>query len=174
MMRPLWLDFQRSEPGPRRIGTGLLLAGLVCASLLTVDYLALSGQLEAREFQVSRLQRQADMSREMQESRAEGAAPSRWDQLFGALEGASSEQVTLLALKPGSGTLQISGEAKDMGAALDYLGRLQQVPSLRQTWLTHSEIDQESPLHPLRFTLATQWKEPGQDGGLMAGQGGLP
>lgn len=185
-MRALWLDFQRAEPGRRRAGTGLLVAGLVAAAVLVVDYVAVTAGVDEIEQQVSRLRREAEQARRSAGADAALAArggprqgidealPSsrgseQWESLFAALEAAADESVTLLLLNTGATEIQIGGEARNMVAAMDYVKRLQSATAFSNPHLTQSEVVQEHPQHPLRFALAAQWRESGREGGREGG-----
>lgn len=181
-MRALWLDFQRAEPGRRRAGTGLLLAGLVASAVLLADYVGVVGEVDEMELQVSRLRREAEQIRRLAGADAASMARggqrpatdepalsshdvAQWESLFSTLESAADETVTLLALNTGATEIQISGEAQNMAAATDYVKRLQSATAFSNPHLTQSELVQEHPQHPLRFALAAQWRESGREGG---------
>lgn len=176
-MRALWLDFQRPEPGRHRAGIALLAAGLGLSAILLVDYVNVLGRIDELEFQVSRLQRDTDASLrtagDAERSPVRGVlqhaasdepersyrSEAQWENLFAALEAAAGDNVTLLSLHAGTGDIQIGGEAKNIGAATDYVKRLQSAGPLGNPHLTQSEVVSDHPQRPLRFMLAAQWLE---------------
>ncbi|HEX5804278.1 MAG TPA: PilN domain-containing protein [Azospira sp.] len=203
MIAPLWLDYQRADPGRRRAGVLLLGAGVLAGSLLFGYYADLVAEQEAVQQAVSRLQRAA--ARALPAAAAgvpasgggatqavaftgNGTAPAAlprsaaaWEALFAALEAAGDESVTLLGLQPGGGQLAIAGEARDLPAAMDYLTRLQSAPVFAEVRLTQSEIVVAHPQRPLRFALQASWRgEPAaasdaqQPAGQPAGQPAEP
>ena len=89
------------------------------------------------------------------------ASPSaaRWESLLVSLEAAGNESVTLLALEPGARDISISGEASDLGAALDYVKRLQNAAVFADAHLVKHELIKENPYRPVRFTLLAGWRE---------------
>lgn len=85
-----------------------------------------------------------------------------WDDLFRAIETASSDKVALLAVEPDSqrGDLSISGEAADYQAILAYLTRLDQPGRLQGVHLVRHEIKQDDPQRPVTFTISATWRPP--------------
>lgn len=162
-MPPVWLDFQCPPPGYHWPGRLLLAAGLLTGSLLLGRFAALGSALEAAERTLAQLQRAvARQEAAAAEGRAGAAAPqapsaARWERLFAALEGAADEGVTLLALAPGAGAVTLGGEARDIGAVLDYAQRLQSAAVLGEVQLVRHEVVADSPYRPLRFTLRADW-----------------
>jgi Tfp pilus assembly protein PilN len=185
-MRALWLDFQRAEPGRRLAGTGLLVAGLLVSGLLLADYVSVVAETDELEHEVSRLRKEADQARRMagedgallthggkrqvaDDQASSGHEVAQWESLFNSLESAADESVTLLALNTGTTEIQISGEAKNIAAAMDYVKRLQPATVFSNPHLTQSEVVQEHPQHPVRFALAASWKESGRERGQEGG-----
>lgn len=171
VMPLLWLDYQRAFPGRHWPGLLLLAAGvLLCGSLLMTSFL-LDDEVAATGQQVLRLQREIERRRLFAEtgkpvagapeSALRPASPSaaRWDALLGALEGAGDDSVTLLTLDPGVRDLLIAGEARDLGAALDYVTRLQSAAVFAEVYLLKHELLTENPYRPVRFTLRAGWRE---------------
>src|SRR5262249_6385984 len=72
-----------------------------------------------------------------------------WSELFGALEGATSEQVAILAVEPDpkNGKVTISGEGKDYLAALTYVLELSRSKALSGVQLVRHETRPEDPQH---------------------------
>lgn len=164
-MHPLWLDYQRADPTRRRPGLALLGVGILAVLLTGVDYLAVAAERDDAQAQVDAL-RQTAASRPAPSSGAAAASATppagrsarRWDALFSALEAASNDDVTLLSLHPTDKEIQLTGEAKDFTASMDYLQRLQSQPVLANARVTQSETVAENPHHPLRFSLVADWR----------------
>lgn len=166
-MRPLWLDYRQETPGQQRGGWALLALGIAVAAVLATHFFSLQAEQDALQLQVSHLRREAEKERQAAGSGATlAAAPvaashplGSWDSLFTSLEGAGDDTVTLLSILPGPKEVQITGEAHDLGAALDYVKRLQTAPGVANAHLTQSEVVEANPQRPVRFSLAANWKE---------------
>lgn len=169
-MRSLWLDYQQDAPGRQRPGLLLLVASLVLTTLLLAQYFAVAGKLTDTGAQVSKLKHGAERQRlfgstdgSRPDTGGQQNSPSisadRWESLFTSLENAGSDSMTLLSLEPGSREISITGEARDIAAAMDYVQRLQSATIFANAHLTESEIVREHPRHPVRFTLIADWRE---------------
>lgn len=167
---PLWLDYQRLPPGRRLPGLVLLIVGLGLAGGLLLLSLDVSSELASTEEHLAKLKQAAEHQRfsagatgALPEDKAGGLPPgtpaSRWESLLAALETANDDAVTLLSLTPGEREIVITGEAKDLGAALDYARRLQNAPAIAQAYLAKHEVVREHPQRPVRFTLLAAWRE---------------
>lgn len=182
MIPRLWLDYQRPDPS-RRI-PGLIVLGIgVAASIGEIlSYSSATAELEASQASVTRLRRDtaqppssdgfrprpADLSGNeapLAAARPSASAPAvaytraRWELLFSSLEAAAAESVTLLALRPESRDVKLTGEAVNLDAALDYLTRLQSGNAFGKVYLTQSEVVREHPQRPVKFTLVAEWRE---------------
>ena len=64
-----------------------------------------------------------------------------WDELFAALESASTQGVVLASIEPdvGKGTVTISGDGKDYLAALSYVSNLSRTQGLERVELVRHE-----------------------------------
>ena len=84
-----------------------------------------------------------------------------WEKLFGALESAASDRVTLVAVEPDakSGTVKISGEGRDYPAVLDYVVQLRANPTLAGAHLVKHEARQDGPQGSVAFSVAAAWGE---------------
>jgi hypothetical protein len=82
-----------------------------------------------------------------------------WDNLFGALESAATDQVALLAIEPDpkSGTVVISAEGKDYAAALSYVLELSRAKTLSQVHLVKHELQESDPQRPVAFSVSASW-----------------
>lgn len=172
-VQPLWLDYQRPLPGRNGPGFLLLAVGLLLAGLLLAQSMSITAELTATEQQVSRLKRESERRRllasvgrqeqdAVTETRLSSPSASRWESLLTSLENAGNDSVTLLGLEPGSREISISGEARNLGAALDYVQRLQGASVFAEVHLARHEIVMENPYRPVRFTLQAGWREASQ------------
>jgi hypothetical protein len=169
-MQPLWLDYQRPFPGRHWPGFLLLGAGLLLFGGLLMHSFSLADEIAASEKQVLRLKREIDRQRLLAETGkpATGApdgapgptSPSaaRWEALLLALESASDDSLTLLAIEPGPREISISGEARDLGASLDYVKRLQNFAVFADVHLVRHQLLTENPYRPVRFALSARWR----------------
>ncbi|WP_164504214.1 PilN domain-containing protein [Nitrosomonas sp. HPC101] len=84
-----------------------------------------------------------------------------WEALFDALELAASEQIALLSLQPSvSGqTIRITGEARDLGALVEYVQALELGPVLKNVHLASYKTRQDHPRHPIVFSVVATWHE---------------
>ena len=84
-----------------------------------------------------------------------------WPGLFGALESAASDDVTLLAIAPDphAGKVTISGDSKDYLAALAYVLNLSRSDVLSHVELVRHEVKENDPRHPVAFAVSASWKE---------------
>jgi hypothetical protein len=86
-----------------------------------------------------------------------------WSRLFSDLETAATEEsdaVALLEIAPDRNkrNVRISGEARSLNAALDYMSRLQLASSIRYPLLENHEVrttDRERPVH---FVIVADWR----------------
>ena len=87
-----------------------------------------------------------------------GAIRIDWDMLYRSIDRAVSEDVSLLAVRPNAAgkSLQISGEARDMAAALAFVEALRQEPLAHIALLSH-QIKQNDPQHPIIFEISATW-----------------
>lgn len=170
-LQPLWLDYQQPSPGRQWPGVAVLVLSMLLSGGLLTQYLSIVDALETTEQKVSLLKRQAERKRLFDSDTTNKTTAStsvtpaihttaRWEELFSALEKAGDDSVTLLGLVPGSTEVSISGEAKDLPAALDYLKRLRSMAIFSHARITEQELLKDKPYHPLHFTLVTDWKEP--------------
>lgn len=86
-----------------------------------------------------------------------------WYPVFHALEKASQEDIELLEFRPDKVNRQLSlrGEARDMKALVDYLGRLSEQPVVRRAYLVHQKATQRGSLPILEFEVHALLAGPG-------------
>lgn len=166
------LDFQPRRPG--LLAVVLLLAGILLAADAAVEDSQrrerlgeLAGQIAQAE---RRLERRQDAERQHRpENRfsPEEAAALRqayaaigvdWERLFGAIDAAVTGDVALVAVRPSVSrrTVQISGEARNLAAALAFVEALRRAP-LSQVVLVSHQLKQTDPQHPYLFEIAAAW-----------------
>jgi Tfp pilus assembly protein PilN len=78
-----------------------------------------------------------------------------WDQLFGALESATSDKVALAGIEPDAkaGTVTITGDGKDYLAALSYVLNLSRTEGLERVQLVRHEQKNEG----VSFAVSAAW-----------------
>jgi len=82
-----------------------------------------------------------------------------WNGLFAALESTRSSGVGLLSLEPdpNTGTVTITGEAKDYLAMLSYVSNLANQSALENVHLVQHDTDLKDPRLPIDFTISAVW-----------------
>lgn len=178
-MRRLELDFLRSGRQPGWAAWTLLAVALAFALDLGWSWYTLKDEIARKE---ARLAAHAGPARQTDlfkvSSRKFAPQPVRegelaaardtlhrlsvpWDALFGALEAAQTERASLISIEPdaGSGTVTLTGEAKDYLAALSYVANLEQQKALSRVHLARHEIRNNDPQRPVTFTISAAWRE---------------
>jgi len=81
-----------------------------------------------------------------------------WEALYGSIDQAVSEEISLLAVRPSATgkAVQISGEARDLAAALAFVEALRRLPLANVALLSH-QVKQNDPQHPIIFEIAATW-----------------
>ena len=171
-MRDLGLDFQPRRPG--LLTVVLLLAGIVLCADAWLEDSALRGRLDEVEAKLTQAKRRADRvdagkrdSRPENVFSAEEAKTLRqtigliridWEQLYRSIDAATSEDIALLAIRPSAAgkAVQISGEARNMAAALAFVEALRRELLDKAVLLSH-QIKQSDPQQPILFEIAATW-----------------
>ena len=167
---PIRVDFveQRKQSSP--IGVLLLVAGLAMAGWSYFDYQDVTIDAELLEMQLARRERVRTRSAEsvpvvdpdeVRQAREQLATP--WSVLLHDLELAakdSGSEVALLEVAPDKNkrSVLLSGEARSLTHALDYVRRLQSTDSLLSPLLMNHEViiaDRERPVH---FVVRAEWR----------------
>jgi hypothetical protein len=167
MMRRLEIDFVRAGQRSRWAGPVLLAVSVAAAAHAAVSYADLSSSVREAEAKLARLS-PGEGTRGKRKTSAEELAAARdaverltlpWNALFGALEGASSDQVALLAIEPDprKGTVTISGDSKDYLAALTYVLELRRAEALSSVELVRHELKSKDPQRPVSFSISATW-----------------
>jgi hypothetical protein len=173
-MRKLELDYRRGKSSTRWPGFALLTCSLAVAIVTGVQHQQLaeaSEQAQASLEKINVAQRRrvaaknaeidtAQLERDMRRAQlAATALKQPWIDLFTSVEAANLPNVALLSIESDSDKrqLKISAEAKDMESMLDYVRTLSAQPKLASTFLLSHQVQQQDPLHPVRFVLAARW-----------------
>ena len=174
-MRDLGLDFQPRRPG--LLPVVLFCVGAVlCADawLEASQQKAQLADLQARQEQAKRraerltlasheaAQREAALPADQGKALQQAVAAIRldWEALYRHIDQATQEDISLLAITPNvaARSLQISGEARNLQAALGFVDSLRRPPSpLSQVTLLSHKIKIDDPQHPVIFEIGATW-----------------
>jgi hypothetical protein len=157
------------QPRPRltRAGLGMLLVGVVCASVVVGHYQVTLGRLARAQAETLANHRERPsmdprrMSEALQRANVVALELARpWDRTFAALEAADQPGVAVLAIDPDPrrDELRITAESKSMAGMLGYLDQLRAQPAFGQVALQQHEVRMDDPARPIRFTLMAQWR----------------
>jgi len=82
-----------------------------------------------------------------------------WPALFTQLENTATPDIALLTIRPGAakGRLRISGEARHLADALDFVRRLGNSGVLTDVVLDSHEVVETDPQKPVRFAVSARW-----------------
>jgi hypothetical protein len=167
-MRALDVDFRRGRRGWPWTGPLLFVVALGFSGDVAYSYLKLRSSVEKNR---TTLARQDPRSyRPAKAASAEEVALARdtvqrlstpWNNLFGALESAASDQVALLSIEPDAkaGTVLIAGNSKNYLAALTYVLNLSRAGTLSKVQLVRHEVKQNEPQRPVDFSVSAAWRE---------------
>lgn len=167
-MKPVWLDYQRPAPKAKGAAWLLLVAGLLSGGVVLGTYFEAQDSIAELEYRIEKKQRTIERRQQSERTDMKEGGPSpqrptkntleRWERLFGTLEQASDETVTLLALDPGVSEVNLSGEAKNFAAAAAYVKRLEAAGVLAEVHVLNHEVAKDHPQRPVRFVLSARWK----------------
>lgn len=173
-MRTLDLDFRRQRPASPWAGWVLLAIALALMTDLGISYYAARRAVAQNEARLAKMGRPADGAGRAA-AQSTGSSPEEfavaretiqrlsmpWDNLFGALESAATDQVALLAIEPDpkAGTVAISAEGKDYAAALNYVRELGRARTLTQVHLVKHELQESDPQRPVAFSVSASWSK---------------
>jgi Tfp pilus assembly protein PilN len=158
----LALDHVRaSAAAPRQLGAivALALVMAVLGAMRLADLGEEERSLQANERGARQLRRAPGAAPQAAPTAMPPAAP--WGRLFGALESATSPDLSLLALDPAPERreLRLEGEARNLEALLDYMRRVGATPPFVRAQLQSHQASQEDGQRPVRFTLELSWRE---------------
>jgi hypothetical protein len=165
-MRALKLDFCRTSRKPRWLSPLLLAVAVAFSGDVAFSFVELQRDIHEKKAALAKLD-----PRSFRPARAvtlEEVALARdtlqrlatpWNELFGALEAAASDQVALLAIEPDpkAGTVTISGDSKDYLSALTYVLNLSRAEALSKVHLSRHETKAD-PGGPVAFSVSAAWK----------------
>lgn len=150
----------------------LITIGLAAVAITWQAYLSKQAELAMLEAELSQLKQvkkfeptinQASIAiapekfKALQESVTTLAMP--WNALFAAIEATQNKDVTLLSLEPNTKKQQVlmTGEAKNLQLALQYVAQLQKQSVLSQVFLQKHTVDESNVSKPVRFTVLAKW-----------------
>ncbi len=171
-MNKLQLDYRRNARLPM---PGLILLSIsIVLSILVWDYYqGLTLKIEDWEDSLNRFEQASGQQVKGADLDARGASLDLkqtsevlrqimlpWESLFQAVESAIYPEVTLLGLEPDleKHTVNISCEAKDMGAMLKFIKRLKERQEFGSVYLQSHQIQERDPEKPVRFSLIAFWR----------------
>lgn len=170
------IDFQRRSAGaPRVLGRALAVLGAAMMLGVLWEYVSLGEEMKEQQSKIEQAQhtggrmpggssasvgdgqRMDDSLRAASRVLDQLAMP--WGALFTQIESAADEHVALLALQsdPANHSLRLSGEARDFGALMAYVRRLEESVSLAGVHLAGHEEKVQDPQHPVVFTVDARW-----------------
>jgi type IV pilus assembly PilN-like protein len=172
-MERIELDLLRAERRARWPALALLAIALAFAGDLLRTYQSLDRELSAKEVRLAgagvagptRARPAVTTPISAEEYEFARATVRRlstpWANLFQALETAHSDRVALLAVEPDaeSGTVNLSGEAKDYLSVLSYVTTLEDQKELKRVHLARHELKQGTRDRPVSFTVTAAWRE---------------
>ena len=164
------IDFRKRQRRLPVIGAVALLLGVTAAFLTYDDY---NNALIDSDLMSMSLARYDSNGRNARDNvaainPAEISAATRqlampWSALLNDLESVakdSAKDVALLEIAPdvAKQTVRLSGEARSLQAALDYLSRLQEAESIIYPLLENHEIQTSDRNRPVRFVIVADWR----------------
>lgn len=167
------IDFLRSAPPLSRVSLVVAAAGVASAVLVAWIWIDAALAVDALQSQTSRnavapREHVATSPQDARRTAAERVQIDRvndrlaapWDALFADLEAANSADATLLSIRPEDEgrTLRLSGEARDFGAVLAYVARLQHAKTLGHVLLASHERAPNGAAAAVRFALTADWR----------------
>lgn len=162
----LELDFKRRRR-PSRAGLLLLAAGLGAGVLAFMVHRTASEELASRIHTLESAQRMARPAHAAPLPNVDPQHMNRvlnrltlpWEGFFDALESAAVEYATLISIAPDAarGSVQIRGEARDMGVVVYYVSKLQRGGFFRDVDLVEHERGTQNADLPLRFLITARW-----------------
>ncbi|HSQ05258.1 MAG TPA: hypothetical protein VLN59_14540 [Burkholderiales bacterium] len=174
-MRALNLDFRRRERQSKWLGFICVICGLAGAIAMGVQYQRIADDMARVEASIrtprtvrkapdAPVRSDADVPRVALEIKHASDVLHQlnvpWDDLLASVEAANIEEVALLSIDSDveRRTVNISGEAKNLPAMLNYTRSLQARPILADIYLQSHEIQAQDPQHPVRFVLSANWQ----------------
>ena len=164
------LDYAARRRAKRLPGLALLAVAVLLALWLGLERAAALREADALQGQLDRAARTPGaaprldprLAREVRQANevlVRMSAP--WERLFAAVEAASNARIALLALNPDpkSGKIELTGEAAERGALVEYLVALRQQPALKNVYLLSEHATVQGAPGALRFVVTATWTE---------------
>lgn len=166
-LQSLKLDFVRTSKAPRWIAPVLMVVAAGLAADVGVSFFHERTSFLKNERALAAMDPRS--YRPARKASAEEVAAAKdtvqrlsmpWDELFRALESASSDQVALLGIQPDpkTGTVVISGDSKDYLAALTYVMNLGRTGALGDVQLVRHEMKRDQG-KVVGFSVSARWTE---------------
>lgn len=162
----LELDF-KPRRRPSRAGMLLLAAGLGAGVLSWAEYRTANEELANRIHTLESAQRATRPTHAAPLPNTDPQHMNRvlerltlpWEGFFDALESAAVEYATLIAITPDTarGSVQIRGEARDIGVVVYYVSKLESGGFFRDVDLVEHERGTQNADLPLRFLITARW-----------------
>jgi hypothetical protein len=169
-MTRLVLDFAARSNRPSIVGLALLLAGLLAAGMVTLDYLKVDAGHQAllralasvRVKNTTSQSKQADtalVAQQIADVSARHRLDLSWPQLMEALDRARGKDVGYLAIEAEGhgGKVTLKAEARDSDAMLAFYQRLQTTPGLFDVILAEHELNDVDGVSSVGFTMKLGW-----------------
>jgi len=163
-MRRIDLDFRRTRRTSPWLGRVLLvIAAVVCLDAAFTYQGVRKSIHEAEARAARRTPAGAAPKATAQEVAAARETVQRiglpWNELFLALETATSDSVALAAIEPDAakGTVTISADGKNYLAALSYVSNLSRIEGLDRVQLVRHEQKANDPNGPVNFAVSAAW-----------------
>ena len=173
-MTHLFLDYQRSNKLFPWAGMVLLLLSLGLSVLAGNYYQNLMEQIAYWELKSGQVHKSTgrkvatsprainDLAQEIKHANEVlNQITLPWDKLFQAVEWSSGKDVALLTIEPDAEkhVVKISGEAKNIEAALNYVQHLSDQEIFNSVYLQNHQVQEQNPEKPVRFALIATWKD---------------
>lgn len=183
MSQKLQLDFIKNPPfslqSINRLGLVFLLGGLLLAGIVALHYQTQLSTLKQAETALAQAQPKAIQTQTTQTQTAQTQTNTSpvadeelrqaravadeltlpWPSLLRALEQVEQPHIALLGITPNKKKrqLMLTGQAKHMPAALQYIEQLEASAMLSQVYLQKHEVDLNDSFKPVNFTIVASW-----------------
>jgi hypothetical protein len=173
-VRALTIDYRKDARATPWSGLVLLAAGIVAVGAIAMHYPQVAHKAQDLEGQVREMQRSVrvhesakrpatELQKSLTEVRqandiiAQLALP--WNELFNAVESASSKNMALLGIEPDAQKrrVKLTGEAKNLESMLAYVRFLESQGPLVDVFLQSHQVEQNDPQKPVRFVVTATW-----------------
>ena len=167
-MARLDFDFHTAPSRPKALGLTLLLAGAAALAWSAHAWQAARDAEAGLDLRIAALEnvrpttapRAAPADAAAQAARAQVASQLawRWQPAFAALASTRTARIALVSLdaSQAKSQLKLVAEARTLGDAIAWIGRLQQQPGVRRAALVQHEVRADSAEQPLRFVVQVE------------------